>query len=335
MSIKQTQFSQHYEDLWSHFEQWLNYLDAKGKWYLKKSERPEMPEEIDLPHSYRQICHHLALAKSRMYSPVLIERLNRLVVRGHQRLYGTHNHFLRNILEYFTVTFPSVIRKEWRVVLLSSFLFYGPFFTFLILLQFNPDLVYSVMDGNQVRELESMYDPDLHDRFGREREADSDIYMFGFYIKNNTGIGFQVFAGGITFGVLTLFFLLFNGLFIGAAAGHLTQIGYTSTFWSFVATHSALELTAIVFAGAAGLKLATALWMPGRKTRIRALIDNSKIGVNIIYGTATMFIMAAFVEAFWSSIAWMPPIFKYMAAAILWALVFSYFLFMGRHSRAT
>jgi uncharacterized membrane protein SpoIIM required for sporulation len=46
-------------------------------------------------------------------------------------------------------------------------------------------------------------------------------------------------------GLGSAFFLIFNGLMIGAVAGHLTRIGFGQTFWSFVIGHGAFELTAI------------------------------------------------------------------------------------------
>lgn len=39
-------------------------------------------------------------------------------------------------------------------------------------------------------------------------------------------------------------------------AGHLTQIGYITPFYSFVVGHSSFELIAIILSGAAGLKAA-------------------------------------------------------------------------------
>ena len=329
-SMKQEPFIARYESQWQHFEEWIEFKQNPRRWRKKKGEEAIAPILDDLPHEYRQICHHLAMAKTRMYSPLLIDRLNHMVIQGHQYLYETKSHFLRSVIEYFTFTFPSLIRQEWKLVLISSLLFYVPFFGILILLQFNPDLVYSVMDGSDVRSMEGMYDPALRERFGREREADSDVLMFGFYIRNNTGIDFRTFAGGIAFGLGTLFFTIFNGIFIGAAAGHLTQIGYNETFWGFVCGHSSLELTAMVFSTVAGLKLGSALIKPGRKSRIRALIDNGNISMKIMYGTATMTVMAAFVEAFWSSIAWMPLVIKLSVAAVLWSAMIAYFVFMGR-----
>lgn len=333
-SVKQEPFINKHENLWEQFETWLEYKKSPRLWMRQQDEGTEPPQLDDLPHIYRQICQHLSIAKTRMYSPLLIDRLNRMVLQGHQHLYDNRTHFFRSIIEYFTVTFPSLIRQEWKLVLIAALLFYVPFLGMLILIQFNPDLVYSVLDGATVRSVESMYDPDLHERFGREREADSDVLMFGHYIRNNTGIDFRTFAGGLLFGIGAIFFTVFNGVFIGAVAGHLTQVGYNDTFWGFVSGHSSLELTALVFSCAAGLKLGGALIKPGRKSRVRALIDNGKTSMMIMFGTATMTIMAAFVEAFWSSIAWMPLSIKFSVAALLWSFVITYFIFVGR-SRAT
>jgi len=333
-AVRQTQFIEKYQKLWQHFEAWLDYQEL-STWKKRSKKNPvKKPPDLDLPHAYRQICHHFALANSRMYSPVLVEKLNKLVVRGHHKLYSSKTHFLRNIVQFFAGGFPALIRQEWKIVTLAAALFYIPFIAMIIAIQLNPDLVYSIMDGDMVQSLERMYDPDLHERFGRERESDSDLYMFGFYIKHNIGIDFQMFAGGMLFGIGSLFFLLFNGLFLGAAFGHMTHIGYFDTFWGFVVGHGAFELQAAFLSGAAGLKIAQALIMPGRKSRTRALIDNGKIAVKIMYGVVAMSIIAAFLEAFWSSTV-MPVIIKYVVAAILWSAVIAYFLLLGRSSKAS
>ncbi len=331
-AIRQTQFIEKHQDLWDHFEKWLNYNEL-STWKKKSKKNPvEKPEELDLPHAYRKICHHFALANSRMYSPILVEKLNKLVVRGHHKLYSTHTHFWRNIISFIISGFPALVRQEWRVVSIAAALFYIPFIGILVAIQFYPDLIYSVMSGDQVQSLESMYDPDLHDKYGRERESDSDLYMFGFYIKHNIGIDFQMFAGGMLYGIGSLFFLLFNGIYLGAAFGHMTYIGYYDTFWGFVVGHGAFELQAAFLSGAAGLKLAEAMIMPGRKSRIRALIDNGRTAVKIMYGVVVFSLIAAFLEAYWSSMV-MPAIIKYIVGAILWSLVAAYFVFAGRQTK--
>ncbi|MCK5903621.1 MAG: stage II sporulation protein M [Cocleimonas sp.] len=329
--MKQSQFVDKYQQQWQDFEHYLDYHDLSRRQRQQHDKKDKPLKPLDLPHVYRQICHHYALANSRCYNPFLIKRLNHLVTRGHQRLYGAHRPFWGDIKQFIAAGFPALIRKEWRLLMLSSALFYVPFFAMIIAIQINSDLVYSVMEGEQIRQMESMYNPEsFTHKLGREREADSDLYMFGFYIKNNTGIGFRNFAGGLLFGLGTLFFLFFNGLMIGAAAGHLTALGFIDTFWGFVLGHGAFELTAIVLSGVAGLKLAEALIRPQRKSRLRALVDNGKIAVKIMYGAAAMFIIAAFIEAFWSSMV-MPVMIKYVVAALLWSLVIAYFWFLGRN----
>ena len=44
----------------------------------------------------------------------------------------------------------------------------------------------------------------------------------------------STFAGGAIFGLGSLFFLLFNGIFLGAMIGHVMAIGHGDQFWQFV-----------------------------------------------------------------------------------------------------
>lgn len=329
--MKQEQFTQQHQALWQHIEAWLDYQQLTNA----ERKRQHLTEpELDFPHVYRQLCHHLALAQSRLYSPLLIQQLNHLVIRGHNHLYTTRLHFLHKVITFYLRDLPQAVRNAAGPFWLAALLFFGSFFIILTAIQFKPELVYSIIPGEDAALLEQMYDPVRHTRLGREREADSDVYMFGYYIKHNTTIGFQVFAGGLLYGLGSLFFLLFNGLYIGAAAGHLTHLGYIETFWGFVAGHSAFELTAIVLSGTAGLKLAQALLIPGRKSRRLALRDNSLEAMQLIYGAITLFTLAAFTEAFWSSQVMISPLVKYTIGIILWLMVITYFSLVGRHTHA-
>lgn len=314
--MNQAQFILHHQATWTALNTWLDNPKTSDT-------------EFDFPHCYRQVCQHLALAQSRMYSQPLINQLGQLVLRSHQQLYRRRAPLFHHILHFFGRDFPRLIRQEWRVVLLSTSIFFGSLIAMIVAIQIEPELAFSVIGPDEIASVEDMYSPEQHHRIGREREADSDIMMFGYYIKNNTGIGFQTFAGGLLFGIGSLFFLLFNGIFIGAVAGHLTQIGYIDTFWGFVAGHSATELTAIALSGAAGLKLGQALIQPGRKTRVEALKNNAVIAVNIIYGAATLFLIAAFIEAFWSSMSGIPVSVKYSVGIAMWSLILFYFARVG------
>src|SRR5690606_32673920 len=115
-------------------------------------------------------------------------------------------------------------------------------------------------------QFESMYDPAAeHWRLGRE--SGGDLEMFGYYIANNIGIGFRTFAGGLFAGVGSLLVLVSNGVVFGTVAAHLQGIGHGGPFWRFVVGHAAPELSAIVVAGTAGLRLGLGVVAPGRRSR--------------------------------------------------------------------
>jgi uncharacterized membrane protein SpoIIM required for sporulation len=99
-----------------------------------------------------------------------------------------------------------------------------------------------------------------------------------------------------------------------------------------VATHSAFELTAIVLAGAAGLRIGHALLAPGRLTRRQSLELATREAAVLIYGFVAMLVIAAAIEAFWSSAGWLPHPLKYGVAAACWAGVLGYLTLQGRHA---
>ena len=227
------------------------------------------------------------------------------------------------------------MRSEWPFVLVAGLLFFGSLIGVAVLVYMFPELVYNLIPADQVREMQSMYDP-VAGHLGRpaERAASEDWMMFGYYVMHNIGIAFQTFASGLLMGVGSAFFLFYNGLVIGAVAGHLSEIGFGQTFWSFVIAHGAFELTAIALAGAAGLELGWALIAPGRLTRTEALKRAARKSVLLICGVMLFLLIAAFIEAYWSSKTSVAPLTKYLVGAGLWILVASYLLFAGRTRHA-
>lgn len=319
--MNQQEFTRRFEKDWLGLETQLDELD--------QVKRGASPGSADFPRLYRQVCQHLALARHRDYGAHLIDSLNGLVLRGHQHLYEARAGMGLRIVRFFAADFPALIRRESRLFWISTLLFFGSGLTMAAVVQAFPEMAYTVLDPRQAAMMEEMYRPDAS-VLGRERPADSDFLMFGFYIYNNVGIAFQTFASGLLAGVGTLFFLLFNGVLIGTVAGHLTNAGFGATFYPFVIGHGAFELTAIVLAGQAGLKLGFALLAPGRLSRAEAVKQAGRVCVRIVYGIAAMLVIAAFVEAFWSSSTLVPAAVKFGVGAGLWALVAFYFIAVGR-----
>ncbi|MFW6751646.1 stage II sporulation protein M [Pseudomonas glycinae] len=323
--MKQSLFESRHKTEWERFSLALERLE-RGK---------DTSQVAEFPKAYRRLCQHLALAQDRGYSSFLVDSLQQQVLRGHQQLYRHRSQLGANVLGFILAGFPQLVRAEWRFVLAAALLFFGSLIGFGVLVYLSPELIYNLIPAEQVREMQSMYDP-AAGHLGRsaERAASEDWVMFGYYIMHNIGIAFQTFASGLLLGVGSAFFLLYNGLIIGAVAGHLSEIGFGRTFWSFVIGHGAFELSAIALAGAAGLKLGWALIAPGRLTRIEALQIAARQSIRLICGVMLFLLIAAFIEAYWSSRTGVSPQTKYLVGAGLWLGVAIYLLFAGRTRHA-
>jgi uncharacterized membrane protein SpoIIM required for sporulation len=316
------QFETQYRADWDELERLLGELHK----------RSTVPGADRIANLYRRACEQLALARARAYPSHLIDRLNHLTADAHQAIYQHSEIGVARLRRLIAVEFPRAVRAHAAYVWLATFVFAGPLLVLGLLVYLNPELILSLVDVQTAAQFEDMY-AERGENIGRERDAQSDWVMFAFYIYNNIGIAFQCFASGLFAGVGSLFFLGFNGAYIGAIAGYLTERGLSSTFYSFVATHGAFELTAIVLSGAAGLRIGHALLAPGPRTRMQALTLASRESIVIVYGVTGLLVIAAAVEAFWSSATWIPHGVKYAAAACCWAAVIGYLWRQGRDAR--
>jgi uncharacterized membrane protein SpoIIM required for sporulation len=320
--MKQQLFEMRYEHEWAQLERWLAQRASRDK------DAPASFAAGELPQRYRRLCHQLALARDRRYATDLVARLHRLAIEVHQLLYGARREGSHRLPGYLFGGFARNVRAQRRFVLAAALLFFVPFVAMSFISHSYPDAIYYFMSPADVAQFETMYGPGA-EKLGR-RGAESDVYMFGFYIFNNVRIAFQTFAGGLLFGFGAVLFLVYNGLVIGAVGGHVIGLGYATAFYSFVAGHSALELGGIVLSGAAGLRLGAALLAPGRLSRTEALGLAGREAAGIMYGVAGMLVAAAFVEAFWSSTSVFAPLVKYAVGIALVMLVVAYFCFAGR-----
>ena len=313
--MKQQLFEEQNSELWQEIETSLQKPAQAGNSKI-------------LAQHYLLLCHHLSIAKERLYDTALVERLNNLVLELYRELYRYRSESRLNIYAFFKRDFPLAIYRHRFYILVAFVVMVLPGLITAGWTYHDENAIYSILDSSQVRMTERMYDPGAS-KIGREREAETDIFMFGFYIQNNIGVAFRCFAGGILVGIGSLLVLFFNGMFMGGIAGHLTRLDYVDTFYPFVIGHGSFELTAIVFSGAAGLGLGYAILNPGHLSRLDSLRRAGREVIPMLYGIVLMLIIAAFLEAFWSSSASLSIGVKYSVGAFLWALVLIY-SFSGR-----
>lgn len=324
--MKQDDFLARYQAEWLVLELWLDVRARPGRKQRGQTGAAGL-DDMDFAARYRRACQQLAIARRRGYSPLVLQRLEHLVQRGHEVLYRPPSLRLRRILDFFASELPRVVRRQRRFLLVSSLLFFVPLIGMTVLLQFYPELAHSVYPQHELAQMERMYDPsDRQHALGRE--SGTNLQMFGYYIFHNVAIAFQTFASGLMFCVGSIYVLVFNGVMLGTVAGHLTVIGYGGPFWRFVAGHSGPELSSIALSGAAGLRIGWALVAPGLLGRRQALVEAGREGAKIALGCFALLVLAAFIEAYWSSIGWMPSPVKFGFGIGLW-LAIAYWLWRG------
>lgn len=333
MSMTPRQFEARYEPSWVELERGLAALDSGVKpRKLKAGEFPTnnapLPGAARVAQLYRQCCEQLALARERAYPPHLVDRLEALTARAHQRIYRRRDFGLGALRELMLYDAPAAVRALGWHLALVVLVFVLPILVVGVATWIDPHFVLTVVDAKQVRMFDGMYGPEAGKHLGRT--AGDDWQMFGFYIMHNVGISFQCFAAGLMLGIGSLVMVGYNGLLFGAIAGYLVTRGDSERFFSFVVTHSAFELTAIVLSGAAGLKLGHAVLAPGRLTRTQALMRAARETSPVVFCFFVMLLIAAALEAFWSSAGWIEPGVKYAVGGCCWALVFAYLGLQGR-----
>jgi hypothetical protein len=230
--MKQRAFEAANTGAWERYAAELAALDSSGM-------RMRLPAKSVEPFvvGYRRISHDLAIARARGYTPALIARLNDLVVRGHNVIYVRRAGFGRRFAAFFVQGFPRLVRAQRRYVFAAAAAMLLPALLIGIAIDRAPETIYSVMSADALTRIEAMYDPTAA-HYGRPRAADSNFAMFGFYVRNNISISFQVFATGVLAGLGTLLYLVYNGLIFGAVGIHLIKLGYFDTFVPFVIGHA-------------------------------------------------------------------------------------------------
>lgn len=316
--MKQDQFVTRYQPEWEAFETAIKHLDAPKKYPYVEGGLGNMPQQ------FRRICKQLSLARRRHYSQDIVTRLNRMVLAGHQHFYKPKPLSIDGLSRLLFQSFPRAVRREWRFFWVANALFYGPGLIVFFWSLLEPSLVYSL--GLPTDVFEDMYDPNKEWTF---RDDDLNFRMFGYYIYNNIGIGFRTFASGLLCGVGSMFFLIFNGVHLGAVFGHLYNVESHMPLLQFVVAHGSFELTAITLAGQAGLMLGMGVIRPGDDSRIQSIVKMSKRAMPIVYGMAIMLFIAAIIEAFWSPMPLSLTI-KFTVGGCLWAFVIAYLALIGR-----
>lgn len=279
---------------------------------------------------YRSVCADLAAAQAARYSAPLVDYLLGLTAAAHTVMYGPHARARDDarkggVRRAWLTLFPRAVRRFKREMLLAAALFFVPFALGCLLTLRDPSFAFRVVPEAMLRPLTEAYAKG----FAGGREAGEGALMAGFYVYNNVGIALRCFALGIFGGLGSAFYLVQNGLSIGAVLGYVASQGAGENIVVFIVGHGSLELGAIVLAGGSGLSIGWSIVAPGELSRLASLQRRAREILVVVAGASVMLFMAAAIEAFWSGSS-APNEVKVIVGGTLFVLVVAYVLFAGR-----
>jgi uncharacterized membrane protein SpoIIM required for sporulation len=290
--------------------------------------RPDPHDVMRLGELYRSACTDLMLAEHHDLPRETVAYLQSLVARAHNMVYRATGLRFRDLGRALFQTAPRRLKND-PTLRLSALVFFGIFALVGLLAAGRDDFARQVVGEATLEQIDHMYAQPL-DQAPKEGRERSDTMMAGFYILNNPSIGLRCFAWGIVFGLGTLYQLVTNALVLGTIFGHMATQPQWRNFYAFVTAHSALELTAIVVAGAAGLRLGWGLIDTQGYSRLGSLRREAANALPAVGLSVVLFVLAAIVEGYVSA----SPLPYWTKAVVALASAFGIVMYLALGGRA-
>lgn len=242
--------------------------------------------------TYRAVAADLAQARRRFPGDPVVLRLEQLARRGRQAVYNTPSQ-RGSFLAFVTRGYWRRIAERPVLLLVAAACLFVPMAL---------GGYWAWRDPGPASGLA----PGTYQAVTQPREAGADLglsvdeqsALASEIFTNNIRVTFLAFAGGILFGLGTVYVLIFNGIQIGVISGLAVGSGNGLPFFELILAHGVLELSCIVVAGAAGLRIGAALIDPGTRPRMAALRTETRAAVEMVLGTMFWLVVAGLVEGF-------------------------------------
>jgi uncharacterized membrane protein SpoIIM required for sporulation len=271
---------------------------------------------------YRAACADLALADAYQLPPETIRYLDDLVGRAHNQLYRSETFRWRSWSHEMFVVLPQRLVRD-RYVWLAFVIFWGIFGLSMLFAYSSDTYRRDVLGEMAMANLQESFSQPV----AREPSSLASASA-AFYVMHNAGIGLRCFAAGLLLGVGGLFVTISNAIGLGASFGFMLTVEERDNFLEFVTAHGPFELTAIVFASAAGMRLGFSMIATGGLSRAASLVNASRQATSVMAAAGVLFCLAALLEGFLSPSP-APYAVKAAAAGVSVVLMLMYVVGLG------
>ncbi len=240
---------------------------------------------------YRQTVSDLAYARMCFPGHPVVRELEQLVGTAHSILYQAERAKSTSWTDFWRETWPRRVRQAGGEILLAAGIFWAGAVLGVVLAARHPVLEGFFISKDMRSAIESK-------RLWTESLTRTAPSSGSRIVANNINVSLMAWGMGLTFGIGTVWLLLFNGLMLGAISAACLRAGMLLPLSEFIVGHGSLELPSIWISGGAGLLMAQAMLFPGRYRRRDELRLKGRASVQIIVGIVPLLLVAGAIEAF-------------------------------------
>jgi uncharacterized membrane protein SpoIIM required for sporulation len=272
---------------WDRLASLLAQSDSSGLSQLSRAELQEMAL------LYRQVAADLSVLRQDSTARTYAVHVNQLLARAHHIIYSGRKTNLRTLFLFLRDQYPAVFQRQIGYVLASVGITIAFGVLGAVLTTARPEFMRHALPPEMIATMErhQMWTESIVSVAPKETSH---------IMTNNLSVSFVTFAGGIVFGLGTLFSLLQNGMMLGVIGAACHQYGMSILLWSFVAAHGSLELPSILIAGAAGLRLGHAMLFPGGLRWKDSIAQGGLEATRLVSGIIPLLVIAGCLEGFFS-----------------------------------
>ncbi|WP_421877051.1 stage II sporulation protein M [Marinoscillum sp.] len=298
----------------------------EDKWlkFEKKLEQIEHLSADELSEIYVHLTEDLAFARAKYADSDLVVYLNGLTLKVHNVIYRNKPEKTNRLVTFWTMDLPEVLHSS-RKYLVYALLIFSVGIAIGALSAANDQTFVRLILGDQYVNM-TLKNIENGDPMAVYKQASEGVMFLGITV-NNIKVSLLAFAMGIFFSLGTGYILFTNGVMVGAFHYLFVQNGLFDETIMTIWVHGTLELSAIVFAGGAGLVMGHSLLFPGTYPRGYSFRKGAKEGLKIVLSLVPFFIVAGFLEGFATRHTEWPFFLKLLIIAIS-ALVVVFYTFV-------
>lgn len=292
---------------WDRLQALLGQAEAAG---LARLSRAELQE---LALLYRQVAADLSVLRQDPSARAYAGHVNQLLARAHNIIYSRRKTNALTLIRFLGGQYPLIFRRNLAYVLASLLITLASGTLGMVLTNARPEFMHHYVGPEMIATME-------RHQMWTESVVSVAPMASSAIMTNNLSVSFMTFAGGITFGLFTLFSLFNNGMELGVIGAACHHYGMSLALWSFVAAHGSLELPSIIIAGAAGLRLGHAMLFPAGFRWKDSVADGGMEATRLVSGIIPLLVIAGMLEGFFSPSHALPWL-KFTVGGVLFTLL--------------